>query len=190
MNQQSLWRILEEHPIIMSVRNEEDLERALSSDLRICFVLYGSISTIPTIVQRLKARDKIVFVHDGLVDGLSTTSPEGVAYLVNPVGAHGIITTRVANAKRAKEKGLFVVYRYFLLDGMSLRNMRYSLENLHADIVEILPGVIPKLVGETLKLTNLPVVAGGLIETKKEAANMLNAGAFAVSTSNYTLWEE
>ena len=47
--------ILIENPVIAAVRNDAELARAASSRVKIVFVVYGSILTLPDICERLHA---------------------------------------------------------------------------------------------------------------------------------------
>lgn len=62
-----------------------------------------------------------------------------------------------------------------------------ALRNTAPHLVEIMPGVIPKAISKFAK-SNLPVIAGGLLQTKAEVMEALNAGATAVSTGCKALW--
>jgi len=50
-----------------------------------------------------------------------------------------------------------------------------------------MPGVIDK-VTEKFVSFNIPVIAGGLIETKSEVTSALSHGAIAVSTGKKEIW--
>jgi glycerol uptake operon antiterminator len=55
------------------------------------------------------------------------------------------------------------------------------------DMIEVMPGIMPKMV-ERFAAIGIPVIAGGLIETKAEITSSLKAGAVAVSTGKKGLW--
>ena len=50
-----------------------------------------------------------------------------------------------------------------------------------------MPGVIGKAIAR-FSGGNIPVIAGGLIQTKKEVTDALGCGAAAVSTGQSELW--
>ena len=56
------------------------------------------------------------------------------------------------------------------------------------EFAEIMPGVAYKVISKLAK-TNVPIIAGGLIETKIEVMEALGAGAVAVSTGKKELWD-
>ena len=61
------------------------------------------------------------------------------------------------------------------------------LRNSEPHLIEIVPGVIPKVLDRFSK-GKLPVIAGGLLETKAELTQALNCGVIAVSTGRVELW--
>lgn len=183
--------LLYENPVIMAIKDGKDLRECLKeeySDNRVVFVLYGNIETIPTIVKKLKDKDKIVFVHENLVEGLSSShfSP---SFIKKYTDADGIITLRAQNAYEARKIGLCTVFRFFLLDSLSYESVKDTIKTTSSDILEVLPGIMPKMIGEISKRYPTPLVAGGLIRDKSDVVDALNAGAIAVSSSNYAVWK-
>ena len=55
--------------------------------------------------------------------------------------------------------------------------------------MEILPGVMPKIIKRICNLVNVPVITGGLIDEKEDIINALRAGAEGVSTTDKKLWD-
>lgn len=53
--------------------------------------------------------------------------------------------------------------------------------------MEIMPGTVDKVLA-AFAATGIPVIAGGLIETKAEITTALSSGAVAVSTGKKELW--
>ena len=183
--------VLYENPVIMAIKDGKDLRECLKDeyqDNKIVFVLFGNIETIPTIVKKLKAKDKIVFVHENLIEGLSSShfSP---SFIKKYTDADGIITLRAQNAYEARRIGLSTVFRFFLLDSLSYENVKDTIKTTSSDLLEVLPGIMPKMIGEISKRYPTPLVAGGLIRDKSDVIDALNAGAIAVSSSNYAVWK-
>ncbi len=183
--------VLYENPVIMAIKDGKDLRECLKeeySDNKVVFVLYGNIETIPTIVKKLKDKDKIVFVHENLVEGLSSShfSP---SFIKKYTDADGIITLRAQNAYEARKIGLCTVFRFFLLDSLSYESVKDTVKTISSDLLEVLPGIMPKMIGEISRRYPTPLVAGGLIRDKSDVVDALNAGAIAVSSSNYAVWK-
>lgn len=180
--------LLLESPVIAAIRSDDELESVLLSTITIVFVLYGNLSTIGSICTRLKAADKVTFVHLDRIDGLKQDF-EGILFIKEFAMPYGIISTKALSLKYAASLNLCTILRVFILDSLSLKSAFKNLEAYAPNAIEILPGVMPKIITTFSLITNLPIIAGGLIETKKEANAILSAGALAVSTSSISLWD-
>ena len=100
----------------------------------------------------------------------------------------GIISTKPQLVKRAKELGLFGILRIFVIDSMAFGNIEKQCASLVPDAVEILPGLMPKIIKKLCSTVNVPIIAGGLISDKEDVMNALNAGAVAISVTNQRVW--
>ena len=174
-------------PIIAAVKDEAGLERSLTTQCGVIFFLFGTVLSIGALVDRVKDAGKLALIHVDLVEGLAMREV-AVDYIAQHTRADGIITTKPQMAKRAKELGLISLERFFLLDSMALETMRRQLEHGACDLVEVLPGVMPKLIRRVAEFSRKPVIAGGLICDKEDVTNALAAGALAVSTTNENVW--
>jgi glycerol uptake operon antiterminator len=83
---------------------------------------------------------------------------------------------------------LVAVQRVFIFDTLSLNTVKNHMIS-ECDAIEVLPGIIPKVLGIISKYSNKPVVAGGLIETKEEVMQALSSGATCISTTKKEIWE-
>lgn len=184
MIENKLLVALEDNPVIAAVR-ENKIEAAIESPSNVVFLLGGSILTVKEIINKAHTKGKIIFVHIDLTDGIGKDKT-GIAYLAS-CGADGIISTRANLLKFAKEQGLFTVQRFFALDSQGLESIEDMLLSSTPNIIEIMPGVIDKVISKFTKY-NIPLVAGGLIEAKTEVMSAINAGALAVSTGKEALW--
>lgn len=120
MKQQDILEQFEDCPVVAAIKDEQGLNRCLGSDIRIVFVLYGDICSIGDIVGRLKKGGKTVLVHIDLIGGLSSREV-AVDFLKNTTETDGVISTKPAIIKQAKELGLFAVMRFFVIDSLPLR---------------------------------------------------------------------
>lgn len=185
---QEFYDAVASNPIIAAVKDDEGLEKCLkSAELSVVFVLYGEVSTIGGIVEKIKAAGKMAVVHMDLVAGLSSKT-EAVDFISVYTKADGIISTRIEQVRHAKELGLSTIYRIFLLDSKVLDKLGTKIGE-SADIVEILPGLMPKMIAKLSKELRVPIIAGGLISDKEDVMAALKAGAIAISSTNESVWE-
>ena len=89
----------------------------------------------------------------------------------------------------AKETGLLTVQRFFMVDSQSVRTAEETLKTTRADMIEVMPGLLPKVIEKLAVSGRTPVIAGGLIETVEEIRAAFAAGASAVSTAKVELWK-
>lgn len=184
MTQKQFYECLEESPVIASV-HESSFEDALVSPSGVIFLLGGNLITVDDRIKAAKAAGKKIFVHIDLAEGIGKDKT-GIEFLAR-CGADGIISTRANLIRTAKDFGMLTVQRFFVYDTQGVDSINDILYNSSPDIVEIMPGVIGKII-EQFSSIGVPLVAGGLIETKSEVTSALNLGAFAVSTGKKELW--
>ena len=80
------------------------------------------------------------------------------------------------------------VQRFFVIDSMALANVTRRHDACRPDFIEILPGVMPKIIRRICQETQTPIIAGGLVSDKEDIMAALGAGACAVSTTNPEVW--
>ena len=191
MNQE-FYDAVEANPVIAAVKSDAGLQAAVEmEEIQVIFVLYGDVCTIPEILERIKAAGKKAMVHIDLIAGLSAKEIS-VEFIARQTRADGIITTKPALVRRAKQLGNFAVLRFFVIDSLALKNI----ENLEMqcgtsrpDFIEVLPGVMPKVLGRIAKVSRIPMIAGGLITEKEDVIAALSVGAIAVSSTNQDVWK-
>ncbi len=176
--------LLENSAIIPAV-HEGGFEEALKSPCDVIFHLGANILTVGKAIEDAHKNGKAILIHIDLAEGVGKDE-SGVKFL-SKLNCDGIISTRAQIIKYAKKEGLFTVQRFFTLDSQGLDSIDDMLRVTSPNMIEIMPGVITKTVQRFAK-NNVPVIAGGLIETKQELTNALSAGAVAVSTGKKELW--
>ena len=187
MDTPQLLELLADGPVIAAVKDDSGLDRALDSDVSVLFLLYGDILTIRDTVARVREAGKRVFVHLDLIEGLSTREISA-DFIARSTAADGVISTRPALTRRARELGLVAIQRIFLLDSMALKNVERHFSQESADLVEVLPGLMPKIIRQLCRTTGRPIIAGGLLTDKEDVTGALGAGAVAVSSTNPAVW--
>ena len=184
MNSLKIIEKLELCPIISAV-HESQFSDALLSPSEVVFLLEGDVMSVAEKIDIAHKSGKAIFVHIDLMKGIGKDKC-GVKFLAN-LGADGIISTRAPLIKNAKEIGVLAVQRYFALDSQGLESIKEMIASAKPDFVEIMPGVIEKVIKKFAN-DKIPVIAGGLLETKMEVTAALNSGALAVSTGKKDLW--
>ena len=105
----------------------DDLEICCSlENIRVIFILFGDVCSIREIV---------------------------VEFIQRNTEADGIISTKSALIKKGRELELFTILRYFLLDSMAYENIRQQQHTVKPDFIEVLPGVMPKVIEKVCKLS-------------------------------------
>lgn len=183
----ALDEILLAHPVIASIKNDSDLDHILAESCPVVFVLFGNVMTIADIVARLKNAGRHVFVDVDLVDGFAS-KPVVVDFLAQHTEADGVLSSKSAMVKHAKEVGLFAIHRLFLVDSFSYNNVPRQIASSGADAIEMLPGCMPRVISWVKQDTDLPLIAGGLVCDKEDVVNALGAGAVAIASSNHDVW--
>lgn len=179
---------LEDNPVIAAVKNEEQLKKALNSNVEIIFVLWGNLLNISEISEMIDSHNKRAILHIDLVEGLSNKEVV-IKYLKEKTKFSGIISTKPQMVKYAKNLGLYAILRVFLYDTLSLCNAKKHIMN-DSDAIEMLPGIMPKVINTISKCCpSKPLICGGLIETKEEVIQALSSGATCVSTTKETIWD-
>lgn len=179
--------LLETSPVIAAVKDERGLQRCFDSECQVVFVLYGNICNIGGIVRQIQDHGKVAIVHVDLTAGLSAKEV-AVDFIKQSTSADGIISTKPLLVKRALELGLYGVQRTFMIDSMAVNTMKKQIDTFHPDLVEVMPGIIPKVLKEIRGYTDIPIIAGGLISDKKDIMAAFAAGADAISTTKEDLW--
>ena len=179
--------LFEISPIITAVKDEQGLEKALKTESPVVFLLFGNICNITGLVDQVKNSGKIAIVHVDLIQGLS--SKEGaVDFIHQNTRADGIISTKAPVVRHAMDLGMIGGQRTFLIDSMALETTKKQLLTFQPDFMELMPGVMPKILKTVRGYTEIPLVAGGLISDKKDILAAFDAGVDAVSTTREELW--
>lgn len=178
--------------IIPAVRKAEHVDQAVAANGKIVYLLTGDLENSESMIQKILAAGKVPIVNLDLLNGFSRDR-YAVNYLKR-AGARGIISTHLDPLRHALSIGLYAVQRTFLLDSGAMdtitNQLRNAQRNSQVDALEVLPAqVAPKMLERVRSLAlDLPIVGGGLIQTMKEAEELLAAGLSAISTSNPQMW--
>lgn len=179
--------LLEKNPIIAAVFDISDLPAAIDSPCEVIFLLCGDVCVLADTISSVRKKEKKLYVHLDLLGGIGKDQYM-VQYMKKEFNPDGVITTKSNIVKYARESGLFVIQRAFLLDSKSYETITKTVKNAEADAIEILPGIIPSAISHICRYARIPVITGGMVRKKGEALDSLAAGAIGVSTSCKELW--
>ena len=126
-------------------------------------------------------------VQADLLSGLSGKEI-AVDFLRRNTKADGIISTKLPLIKRARELNMATVFRFFVIDSMAFDNIKKQYDAALPDFVEILPGIMPKIITRVARMVSCPVIAGGLIAEKADIYAAIEAGAISISSTNQNTW--
>jgi glycerol uptake operon antiterminator len=183
----SFFERVNKNPIIAAVKDVDNFDLALTSSCEIIFLLTGSIFNLKHLVEKGSQANKGVYVHLDLLEGFSRDFTS-LKFINEQIKPEGIITTKPSLVKKAGEMNIFTIQRLFIFDSLSLKTAIDSIRSTKLDAIEILPGIMPRIIQRIIEETKIPLIAGGLIETKEDVIQTLKAGAIGVSTSNQEIW--
>lgn len=172
--------------VFAATRSEEDFAAALASPAEVIFDLQFDLLAAPRKVKAAHEAGKHLFVHVDMARGVGKDE-SGMQYL-SAIGVDGMISTKPGLIKCAREQGLFTVQRCFVVDSRSIETAVDSLRISRPDFLECMPGTVFKALACLRTQTDIPIIAGGLIETRDEVAEAIRVGAAAVSTGKRELW--
>lgn len=187
INKKIVMNILGDSPVIAAVHNLEDIESVIELPIQTVFILGSSILELPEYVEILREHKKNIFIHIDLLQGIGKDAA-GVKFIAKKIKPHGLISTRSNLLKFGSEEGLITIQRMFLVDSTSFQSGIKMIHASQPDLVEMMPGLVPKAITKLKSEIHQPIIAGGMITCKDDIINALKAGAIAVSTSKRELW--
>ena len=141
--------------IIAAVRSGEELNFAVESSVEIIFMLAPNIATLKEQADSVHKAGKKLFIHLDLAEGIGKDE-YGILF-AKEQGADGIISTRTNIIKLAKKAGMFTVQRFFIVDSHSIDTTIESLKSSKPDMIEIMPGIISKVIKKLKKELDMPI---------------------------------
>ena len=174
------------HGIIPAVNDFAQLRRFLESEYDLCVLMHSHIADLDEVFQCLKTVGKRGMVHIDLIRGLAADE-FGAEYLCGRYAPAGVISTRTPVITACRRLGVTAVQRCFLIDGSALEKSVAAIEKAKPDYVELLPALCTPLFPMLRARLGLPLIAGGLIQSKRMAQQILKSGVDAVTISMKTL---
>jgi glycerol uptake operon antiterminator len=174
--------------ILPAVRSMKDFDKLLKMNYRYGVFLDVHIGMLKSIYQYAKQHKKNMFLHVDLIHGLKNDE-YATEYICQEIKPYGIISTKTNVITKAKQKGVLAIQRAFIIDSSAMETSIKLVEKTNPDYIEILPGIVPKVIQQFHEKIGKPIFAGGLIETAGEVEEAIAAGASAITTSNVELWK-
>lgn len=178
---------LAQKPIIAGLKGISNARFMSEAGIKVCFYLTGDIFELRELAKLCKEQGQMLFAHVDLIGGIAKDAP-GMEVLASEVGIDGVLTTKGYLVTAAQKAGLLGIQRLFMLDSEALRTGLRMIHSSQPDAVEILPALVLPSVRERLPVTFPPMIAGGLVETPSELAQIIKPPVLAVSTSRAELW--
>lgn len=172
--------------IIPAVNDFAQLRQFLESEYSLCVLMHSHLADLDEIFARLKSADKRGMIHIDLIRGLSADE-YGAEYLCGRLAPAGVISTRPPVITACRRLGVTAVQRCFLIDSSALEKSLAAVEKCRPDYVELLPALCTPLFPALRARLNIPLIAGGLIQSKGMAEKILKTGVDAVTISMKTL---
>lgn len=181
-----LFENLIDYPLIAGVYNMSNIEQILTSPSKNIFLLDGNIFNLKDISTEIKNNDKALYIYVDSIDGFSKDT-WGLEYIIKNVDLDGIISNKSSIIKMSMDMGVFTIQRTTIYNTKTLNDTLNSLKIVRPHAVEILPGLLPKIINQISDETKLPIIASGLINTKEHVKSCLDSGAMGICTSNIDL---
>lgn len=180
-------KLVHSNPIIAAVRDVKHIKRAIQSPVELIFLMTGDIFTLEHCVKLAREHEKSIYLHVDLIKGVANDK-EGIKFLAQKVKPDGIVSTKNHLLKTAKKEGLSTVQHLFLIDTHAFENGIKNVMGLRPDAVEIMPGLMPRIIREFRETIDCPIVTAGLIKSSEEVREAIEAGAHGVAIGEPILW--
>jgi glycerol uptake operon antiterminator len=181
---------LKKYKMVAAIKEPKYIEKAIKNKEHLSAVLLmtGTILTVKRYVDFIQSEGLPVILHVEKIGGLEMDG-DGIHFVKKNVQPTAIVTTRNGIIKKAKSSGLFVIQRIFLIDTEVYHNLVKDVDQIRSDIIEIMPCRATDFLKKFTKVSQVPVITGGLLTLPEHAKEAINNGALAVTTSNSKLWE-
>lgn len=177
---------LRSRPVIASLFTPDDLEAFLDTDAPVCILANADLFSLETVMERLSAADRFVFVNIDTTSGLAADRG-GIEFLVK-TGASGVVTTHGSIVSRTEADGLVAMQKLFVTDRLNLPRATQGLERTRPTYVQVMPAPVLPYIMDAPIMQICPVVAGGFVSSQRSLIAAIACGATAVSTSERSLW--
>lgn len=178
---------MQELPIIASIVREDQLSKIEQSRVQTVILMTGNVLNIQGIIEQLHRAGKEVYVHIEMVDGIGRDAA-AVKFIGEVFQADGIVSTKSNMIIAAKQAGLLTIQRVFAIDTGAFETAVKMIATSKPDKVELMPGLMPRVIRDMKQKIKQPLIVGGLIKSREEMETALRSGADFVSTGEECFW--
>ncbi|MCD8574019.1 MAG: glycerol-3-phosphate responsive antiterminator [Erysipelotrichaceae bacterium] len=164
------------------------LEKFIESDLIVCILQDIHISLLEHMIKTLHDNNKLALVHIDMVHGISSDE-HGAEFLCQRLRADGVISSKTRIIETTKKNKKIAIQRMFLIDSKSIERGIETLQKSQPDIVEVMPAIAYKIIPYIKSKISMPLIGGGLLKTKEDILQGLEAGCMAFTVSDLCLCE-
>jgi glycerol uptake operon antiterminator len=181
---------LEKYKLIASVKDPKSIDKAIKykDNISAVMLLTGNILSIKDYVQLFHNNGLPVILDVERIGGLKTDE-YGVNFISKVVKPFAIVTNKAGDIRKAKANQLYVIQRIFLIDTEVLDNLKATIKEIKADMIEIMPSRLPDITREITSISPVPIVTGGFLNDPIHIHQSLENGAVGVVTSNRNTWK-
>jgi len=148
----------------------------------------GDLARVLDLFSSPKLEHLAVFVHIDLLAGLENNEA-GLEFLAGFNRISGVVTVHHYLAPAARRLGLLSIVRLFLSDSRAVDRGLSVVNKSHPDAIEILPACVAEKVAADFESCRIPRIAGGLLRTEADVAEVLASGCLAVTSTSEKLWK-
>ncbi|TDL34970.1 glycerol-3-phosphate responsive antiterminator [Jeotgalibacillus sp. S-D1] len=174
--------------ILPAIRSMKDFDKMLTYSFKYGVFLDLHVGMLKSVFEYARSEGKEMFLHMDLIQGLANDE-HATEFVCQSIKPYGIISTRGSVIKKARQLNVRAIQRTFVIDSNALKRSVQLIQKNDPDYIELLPGVVPKVIERIRDSTGKPIIAGGLIDTPSEVEAAISAGASAITTSSHTLWK-
>ena len=172
-------------PVVPSMKR---LEKFIETDLVVCILQDIHISLLEHMIKTLHDNNKLALVHIDMVHGISSDE-HGAEFLCQRLRADGVISSKTRIIETTKKNKKIAIQRMFLIDSKSIERGIETLQKSQPDIVEIMPAIAYKIIPYIKSKISMPLIGGGLLKSKEDILQGLEAGCMAFTVSDLCLCE-
>src|SRR5699024_2036219 len=144
--------------ILPAIRSMKDVEKLIGSPYTKVALLDIHIGNLASHMKEMRDHGFQVYIHLDLITRLAITNEE-LEYSHQKFQPYGIITTRGKLINKAKSMKLKTILRVFLIDSSSVEKSIDMINQTSPDYIELLPGIVPKMIHFYTHTQNVAVIA-------------------------------